>query len=273
MKPYDLGVILWAVQEPAKVMADIRSVGATCAQLGVPGELDLEGTVEAWQDAVRDFPIVSIAAAYCGESYADIPTVVDTVGIIPHRFREERVERTLAVADFAARLGVPSITAHIGYPPKDHNDPDYHAIRDEVRRIADYIARHQQVFCLETGQETAEELNHFLDEVARDNVRINFDPANMILYGTGDPIEALGKVAPRVHSVHCKDGVWPPKDNKNALGSEKPLGQGDVGMPRFLAKLKEIGYQGPLIVEREVESHAERLADMKMGIELLQGLL
>ena len=129
-------------------------------------------------------------------------------------------------------------------------------------------------FALETGQEPARTLLHFFKDAGRGNLRINFDPANMILYGTGDPIEALGVLAAHVISVHCKDGDWPPKGVPGALGTERPLGQGAVGMERFIAKLKEIGYRNPLNIEREgVPDHQQKLADIKMGVGLLQNLL
>src|SRR5262249_25436 len=106
------------------------------------------------------------------------------------------------------------------------------------------------------------------------NLRINFDPANMILYGTGDPIEALGVLGAHVVSVHCKDGEWPPRGSSTALGTEKPLGQGAVGMERFIAKLKQIGYKNPLNIEREgVRDQQEKLGDIKMGVGLLEKIL
>jgi len=120
---------------------------------------------------------------------------------------------------------------------------------------------------------TREELD-FIHDVGRENVGINFDPANMILYGTGDPIEALGVLGHKLLSVHVKDGDWPPKDKPGALGTERPLGQGAVGMERFVAKLKEIGYKNPLNIEREgVPDHQQKLRDIKMGVGLLQRLL
>src|SRR6185437_11461082 len=95
------------------------------------------------------------------------------------------------VSDFAAVIGAPGIATHIGFVPESHSDPDYVAVRDMVRRVCDRAASHNQTFALETGQEPARVLMAFLNDVARPNLGINFDPANMILYGTGDPIEAL----------------------------------------------------------------------------------
>ena len=106
----------------------------------------------------------------------------------------------------------------------------------------------------------------FIREVDRPNLRINFDPANLILYGTGEPIPALRTLAPLVVSVHCKDGDWPPKGVPGALGTERPLGTGAVGIERFVRTLEEIGFQGTLNVEREIEDQAARLRDMADGI-------
>src|SRR6185436_7699218 len=141
-------------------------------------------------------------------------------------------------------------------------------VREMVQRVCDRCAENGQTFALETGQEPAATLMQFLGVVGRDNLKINFDPANMILYGTGDPIEALEVVKSQVVSVHCKDGDWPPKGVPGALGTEQPLGKGAVGMPRFVAKLKEIGYTGALTIEREVHGDQQRL-DILSAIELL----
>src|SRR6185312_15226869 len=137
---------------------------------------------------------------------------------------------------------------------------------------SDHAASHNQTFALETGQEPARILMAFLNDVARANLGINFDPANMILYGTGDPIEALGILAPKVLTIHCKDGDWPEAGVAGALGKEKALGAGSVGVPRFLAKLREIGYRGPLSIEREASDPARRIADIRYAIALLAEL-
>jgi sugar phosphate isomerase/epimerase len=94
----------------------------------------------------------------------------------------------------------------------------------------------------------------------------------MILYGTGDPIAALDTLAPHVVTVHCKDGDWPSRNIDGALGEEQPLGQGSVGMERFIAKLKEVGYKGPLTIEREASDPERRRRDIAKGIELLHRL-
>lgn len=270
----EVGVMFWAGRDPIETLREVKALGVRCGQLGIPGDLDLEGAAASWREATEaeQFTLVTVFAAYQGEDYADIPAVQRTVGFIPRATREEREARTYAVSDFAAGVGAPGIATHIGFVPEDASDPDYLAVRDMVRRVCDYAARHGQTFALETGQEPAKVLLRFFGDAGRGNLRINFDPANMILYGTGDPIEALGVLAPHVVSVHAKDGEWPPKDVRGALGAERPLGDGAVGMERFMAKLKEVGYKGTIHLERETPDHQQRLADVRRGVELLNRL-
>ena len=273
LKDREIGVMFWADRDH---LAEIQDLGVRCGQLGIPGSMELTPTAAAdWKDALeqQEFAVVTVFAAYNDENYRDVPTVQRTVGFIPRESRAEREQRTYAVCDFAAALGVGSIACHIGFVPEDTTDPDYVAVRDLVRRICDRAARNRQTFALETGQEPARVLLDFLKDVDRYNLGINFDPANMILYGTGDPIEALGVLAPHVVSVHCKDGDWPPKDLPDALGSEQPLGRGSVGIDQFVAKLKEIGFRGPLNIEREAENQEQRIADIRMAVELLRRLV
>jgi L-ribulose-5-phosphate 3-epimerase len=274
LSPWEIGVMFWAGRDPAETLGGLKRLGVRCGQLGVPGDLDISSAAAAWRKAIEaeSFIVYTVVAAYKGESYADVPTVRRTVGFIPPATRAERERRTYEVSDFAAELGVPGIGTHVGFIPDDDSDPDYIGVREMVRRICDHCAGRGQTFALETGQETAEALRSFLLDVNRDNLGINFDPANMILYGTGDPIEALGTLGEHVLSVHCKDGDWPPKGQADALGHERPLGKGAVGIEKFLRQLKAIGYNGPLAIEREVDNPAERLADIESGISLLRRL-
>jgi sugar phosphate isomerase/epimerase len=272
LKPREPGVMFWAARDQ---VSEMRAMSARCGQLGIPGDYEMNAAAVAeWKAALarENFTLVTVFAAYNGESYADIPTVQRTVGFIPRETRAEREARTLELSDFAAALGVGSIACHIGFVPEDETDPDYIAVREMVRRVCDRAASQGQTFALETGQEPANVLLRFIADAGRPNLRINFDPANMILYGTGEPIEALRTLAPHVVSVHAKDGDWPPRGIKGALGTERPLGQGSVGIDRFVKTLEEVGFRGPLNVERETEDQQERLRDMRAGVELLRRL-
>jgi len=274
LEPLQVGVMFWAGRDPLETIRELKSLGVRSGQMGVAGEVNLAGQAEAWKRALEaeEFTVVTVFCAYIGEDYADIPTVQRTVGFIPPATRAEREQRTLEVSDFAAAIGVKAIACHIGFVPEDRTHPDYIAVRDMVRRICDHAARNGQVFALETGQEPAHVLLEFLEDCQRDNLKVNFDPANMILYGSGDPIEAVGVLSRYVVSVHCKDGDWPPKDKPGALGEEKPLGQGSVGIDRFIAKLKSLGYTGTLNVEREGQTPEQWRKDVQMAVELLARL-
>jgi sugar phosphate isomerase/epimerase len=268
----EIGVMFWAGRDNLK---EIGELGVRAGQLGVGCDVALTSAAAVeWRETIAEakFSIATVVCAYNGEDYADIPTVQRTVGFIPPATREERENRTLDACDFAAALGVKSIACHIGMVPEDHGDPDYIAVRGMVRRICDRAEEHGQTFALETGQEPADTLLRFLDDAACPNLKINFDPANMILYGSGDPIEAFEKLAPHVVSVHAKDGDWPPLEKPGALGTERALGQGAVGIPRFVEALKRSGYRGSINVEREIEDQKQRMADIAMGVRLLRSL-
>jgi sugar phosphate isomerase/epimerase len=272
LRDREIGVMFWAGRDN---LEEVSSLGVRCGQLGIAGDLDLNAGLEReWKSALEraQFTIVTVFAAYQGEDYADVPTVQRTVGFIPRDTREDRERRTYEVGDFAAAIGVSSVATHVGFIPEDQSHPDYIAVRGMVRRVADHAAAHGQTFALETGQEPALILQRFLKDVDRPNVGINFDPANMILYGTGDPIEALSLLGPLVLSVHVKDGHWPPRDDRQALGQERPLGQGAVGIPRFIEKLKEINFRGSLNIEREAENQQERIADIRRAVVYLKNL-
>ena len=141
-----------------------------------------------------------------------------------------------------------------------------------TRELCDHCRANGQNLHLETGQETADVLLDFLGEVGRDNLFVNFDPANMILYGCGEPIEALRKVGRWVRSVHCKDAKWAARPGVE-WGVEVPLGEGDVGMENFLRTLDEFGYAGPLTIEREIPQDPSRQKEeIGRGIRLLDEL-
>jgi sugar phosphate isomerase/epimerase len=256
------------------VLAEIGGLGIQDGQMAIPGDLPLADVADVWTHALREtgFHLHTLFGVYTGESYADIPTVQRTVGFIPRATRAERERRTLEIVELAAALHVPGIATHIGFVPQDRLDADYLNAVELVRRIADAAARHGITFALETGQETAAELLDFLLEVNRDNVGVNFDPANMVLYGAGDPIEALDTVGQHVITVHCKDGDWPSAAAPGSLGVEKPIGQGSVDFRAFLTLLTKFGYQRPLFIEREAQDHAARMHDIRQAKHYLEAL-
>jgi sugar phosphate isomerase/epimerase len=274
LEDLEIGLMFWAGDNALETLHRVKKYGVRAGQLGLPGELPLEGVAERWRDALEQeqFSTVTAVCSYVGEDYTDVPTVQRTVGLVPKSTRKERIARTKAVSDVATALGIESVACHIGFVPHNGDESLYAEIRDVTREICDYCAENGQAFTLETGQEPAKVLLKFFEDVARANLKINFDPANMILYGTGDPIEALGVLGKFVISVHCKDGDRPPLDKPTALGTERGLGEGSVDIPAFLSKLKEMGYTGILSIEREEPDEKKRAADIQKAVSLLKRL-
>jgi sugar phosphate isomerase/epimerase len=216
--------------------------------------------------------VTCVFAGFKGESYANIPTVSRTVGLVPVDTRETRLAELMSISDFAARIGVKAIGLHLGCIPHEVSDSTYQDVLQSTREICDYCRTKEQAVHLETGQEPAEVLLDFLGNVDRDNLFVNFDPANMILYGCGEPIPALKKLGPYVRSVHCKDAKWSDQPGVT-WGTEVPLGQGDVGFAAFLGGLAEIGYQGPLTIEREIPREPDRQEEeIRQAADLLNRL-
>ena len=178
------------------------------------------------------------------------------------------------ISDFTKLLGCGAVGMHIGFVPTDRASASYKGLLEVTRDLLDHVAKNGQNLHLETGQETAEHLLEFIHDVQRSNLFINFDPANMILYGTGNPIEALKKVGHLVRSVHCKDAKWAAESVRGKeWGSEVALGEGDVGMETYLQTLKAIGYEGPLTIEREIAHDRDRQRkDIGTAVALLSRL-
>lgn len=216
--------------------------------------------------------LTCVFGGFDGESYADIPTVTRTIGLVPAETRAARLKEMKEIADFSRLLGCDVVGLHIGVVPHDTKSKDYADVVEVTRQLCDHAGKNEQAIHLETGQETADALLQFISDTQRQNLFINFDPANMILYGTGEPIAALRKVGKYVRSVHCKDATWSDQPGVT-WGAEVPLGRGQVDVPLYLQTLKEIGYSGPLTIEREIPQDPERQkAEIQHAVQLLNSL-
>lgn len=247
--------------------SEVRALGLSHVQLGYNPHLDSRAGVSRLREvaAQNGVEITTVFCGFAGESYADIASVQRTVGLVPTAWRKARLAKIEGIAAFARQIGVSRVAAHIGCIPED-NVADWNELVEAVQHICDDLAVHEQVFALETGQETAAELLRFIDDMARPNLTVNFDPANMVLYGNDEPNAALNVLMPYIDGVHCKDGLWPTEDGQ--LGEETPLGEGDVNFRAWLSHLIELGYDGPLTIEREISGEQQ-----KKDIALARGLI
>jgi len=165
---------------------------------------------------------------------------------------------------------VDQIGTHAGYIPENPLDPLYPAVVMTLRDIVSHCEKNGQKFLFETGQETPITLLRLIDDIGKKNTGVNFDPANLLMYGKANPVDALDILGPYILDVHAKDGEYPVNGKK--LGVEKPLGQGRVNFPRFIGRLKELGYNGPITIEREISGEQQR-KDIIEGIKFLEPLI
>jgi sugar phosphate isomerase/epimerase len=271
IEPMEIGLVVWAEDSAAKTISYLKSFGLRAMQLGIPPGVDCVSALPEWKAelAKSDVTVTGAVCSYAGEDYSDMERVHESVGFTTPKYRAERIARTKEVAGIAHELGIGSLSCHIGFIPEDPAAPLYGELVDLTRELCDACAGFGQNFVLETGQESANVLLRFIADVGRPNLKVNFDPANMILYGSGDPIQALSMLSQHVLSVHCKDGNLPKQ--AGLLGSECALGDGEVDFPAFLQQLKRMGYTGALTIEREEPNLEQKNADVRNAIERLKG--
>ena len=245
---------------------DMRTIQFLC----FPGDVTSVQQAAAIKGALDDAGItVSIFfCTYEDEDYGTIQRGRETGGLVPPATRQARIQSTKRLAEYAVTLGAPAIGMHFGCIPEKPGDPEYGPVISAAQQVCDLCAAEGLAMHLETGEDTVETLLRFLEDVDRPNLYVNFDPANMFLYGRGEPLPALRAVGKYVKSCHCKDAI--PSDEPMVIwGREVPLGEGRVNIEQFVRTLDEIGYDGPLSIEREIEGE-QQIIDIKKGIEVLK---
>lgn len=184
-----------------------------------------------------------------------------TLGLVPPEYRKDRIAALKKWADFASWIKAPAIITHCGFIPENMNDPLFPGTLDAIKEVAEYCKSKGIGFWFETGQETPVVLLRVIERAGTGNFGINLDPANLILYGKGNPIDSLDVFGKYVRNIHVKDGLYP--TNGENLGHEVKVGEGKVRFKEFLKRLKEIGFDGELIIEREIsgDQQSKDIAD------------
>lgn len=193
-----------------------------------------------------------------------------TLGLVPEAYRFQRMQMLMEGSDFAKELGVVDVVTHVGYMPENPYDPKYPEVIACLKKLVQYYKDNGQYFLFETGQETPVTLKRAIQDIGFENVGINLDPANLIMYGKANPVDALDVFGAYVRGVHGKDGLYPTDGRE--LGPEVALGQGKVDYPRLVEGLKRCGYDGDITIEREI-SGAEQKKDIIMAKEILERLI
>ncbi len=264
-----VGVCSWSLQpsSPRDLADKVRACGLDAVQLA----LDPIRT-GAWneQEALASLretnvTILSGMMATKGEDYSTLDSIRRTGGVRPDEHWDANLRAAHANADLAHRLGITLVTFHAGFLPHDPLDRERAAMLDRLRQIAAVFAARGVRVGLETGQESAETLLRVLDDLAAP-IGVNFDPANMILYGMGDPVEALRQLAPHVVQVHIKDAV--PTQVPGTWGREVVVGTGSVHWAAFFRACHDAGLTCDLVIEREAGDR--RINDVRDAARLVR---
>lgn len=266
-------VQLFSENDVDQKFADLRQMGLSRCQLVVWDRALLCGAVAANVKAASQKHEVTVSAFWCGWEGPRVWDFYDgqaTLGLVPEAFRFRRMEMLLEGSDFAKKIGVSNLVTHAGYMPENPYDPKYPEVIAALKVIARRCQDNGQYFLFETGQETPVTLKRAIQDIGLDNLGVNLDPANLILYGKANPVDALDVFGEYVRGVHGKDARYP-TDGRH-LGAETPLGQGRVDYPRFIARLKEVGYDGDITIEREITGEKQK-QDILAAKALLESLI
>jgi sugar phosphate isomerase/epimerase len=275
IEPLAIGVCSWSLQ-----VKSVPELSQLLARLGIDVVQIACGDPHhaAWDEGdglpaaakKAGFRMTGAMLGFPGEDYTTPQTIKLSGGFGNPATRAERLERFAWALGRTCDLGLSDLMLHAGFLPEP-GDADRKPFLETLGKVSALAAARGITVAFETGQETADLLRRTLDELKCSNLKVNFDPANMLLYDKGDPIRAVEILGPDIRSVHVKDAHRPKVPGQ--WGEEVPLGQGSVNIGKFVQTLKKVGYKGALCIEREVGNQEERLVDVAHGILYLRGCL
>ncbi|HEX4228827.1 MAG TPA: sugar phosphate isomerase/epimerase family protein [Bryobacteraceae bacterium] len=267
-----LGVVVSATGgvNPDAALARVKRLGFSSCQLGVgmaPAEM-----APAIRAAIEKYQVHPTALMTLGEGRMvwNLREGPETIGVIPRATRKSRVDALKRASDLAKACGVKAVHTHCGFIPENPNDPLYAETVKVLRDVIGYARNNGQTFLCETGQETPITLLRAIQDVGLDNMAVNLDVANLILYGKGEPVGALDVLGAHVRGLHAKDGLYP--TDPYGLGKETPIGSGRVRFPEVFHKLSALHYTGPVTIEREISGPRQEL-DIRESQEFLTKLI
>ena len=216
---------------------------------------------------------ITISAFWCGWEGPCVWNFYDgqiTLGLVPSEYRTMRIKNLCDGADFAHKLGVKNVVTHMGFIPENPNDPQFAPFCVAVRQVAEHLKKNNQNLLFETGQETPVTMLRCFEKVGMDNLGVNLDTANVILYGKANPVDALDVFGKYVMNIHAKDGLYP--TNGHDLGSEVRIGDGKVDFKALFKKLHELGYDSYVTIEREIEGE-QQISDIRHAKKYLGDII
>src|SRR5438477_10880905 len=275
VEPLAIGVCSWSLQVKSipelKKLLDRLGIDVVQIACGDPHHAAwAEGDNLPQAARAAGFRLTGTMLGFPGEDYTTPQTIQKSGGFGNPATRAERLERVAWALDRTRELGLSDLMLHAGFLPEPH-DPDRKPFLDTLTKVSELAKAKGVTVAFETGQETADLLRRTLDDLKCSNLKVNFDPANMLLYDKGDPLRAVEILGPDICSVHVKDALRPRVPGQ--WGEEVPLGKGQVNIRQFIKTLQKVGYRGPLCIEREVGDQEARLRDIAHGVEFLKECL
>jgi sugar phosphate isomerase/epimerase len=271
---HDIGVCSWSLapKDAGDLIRMLQEVKLAHVQLAIGPLLGLDAAARKSQiEQIRSAGITITAGmiGFSGEDYSTITRIRQTGGFLPGELWTERREMTAMASGICREFGIKMLSTHVGFVPPSSGE-NYKAMVDRVSTVATAMEKDGVTLLMETGQENASELLQFLNDVRSRNICVNFDPANMLLYGAGNPVEAVDTLGRHIRHVHIKDAKRSDQPGVH-WGTEVPFGFGEVDAAEFVAALHRAKYRGPLVIEREAGSN--RIADVQYAVGTLRGAL
>lgn len=212
---------------------------------------------------------------WCGwtkPAYWDFRNGPSSLGLVPGEYRFLRLQDLFKGAAYARELGVTDVITHLGFIPQDPTDANYVGLIHALRHLTTELKKYGQFFSFETGQETPLVVRRCIEDVGADNIGVNYDPGNLLIYGNGNPVDGLDLLGDYVRSVHAKDATYPTSGYEQ--GIETVMGEGQVDMKALIEKLKKHGFARVMSIEHErknisVEQKEAEILHAKRYLEAL----
>ena len=254
-------------------MRRLRDIGCECCQINV---WDMNVYTDEYAEKILaaakeyDVELSTLWAGWSGPRKWNFVDGPSTLGLVPEAYRMKRFEELIRGAKFAKKLGIKRVATHAGFLPENMNDTKYQDVLSTLRYVAEQFAEIGVCFLFETGQETPVTLLRFIEEIGLDNVGINMDTANLILYGKGNSADAITVFGKYVMDTHIKDGLYPTCGRR--LGTQMKVGEGVADIPEVIKRLRAQGYEGNYIIEREIKGD-QQTRDIAETVEFLRKIL
>jgi L-ribulose-5-phosphate 3-epimerase len=264
-----LGVFIGMDKNPEAAIAKVRELGFPTCQMSTE-DFD-PALAKRLQQASgkQSVEVTALSSLGPGKHVWDFYEGPLTIGLVPPQTRRVRIDHMKKASDFAKLCSIPALHSHAGFIPENPNDPNYKDTVQALKEVAQHCRSNGQIFLYETGQESPITLLRTIRDVGLDNQFVNLDTANLILYGKGNPHDALDVIGTLVRGIHAKDGLFP--TDPKSLGQEVPIGQGKVDFPRLIQRLKKLGYNGAITIEREISGpkQSEDIRQSRLFLEKL----